>query len=155
MARPFGTKYIKDSDEMADLFDKYIEDLKANPFLVQDFVGRDAEMVYREKQRPLTMEGFRCFCFELGYTIKHYFDNTDNRYDDYSTVCTHIKDRIRRNQIEGGMSGMWNPSITQRLNNLVEKTDVSSEGKKIDIQPVVNVFNTGPKLASSEDKIED
>ena len=42
-----------------------------------------------------------------------------------------IKKAIRRDQIEGGMVGQYNPSITQRLNNLTEKTDVTSNGENI------------------------
>jgi hypothetical protein len=38
---------------------------------------------------------------------------------------------IRQDQIEGGMVGQFNPSITQRLNSLTEKTDVTSQGEKI------------------------
>ena len=32
---------------------------------------------------------------------------------------------MRQDQIEGGMAGMYNPSITQRLNSLVEKTQTT------------------------------
>ena len=33
-------------------------------------------------------------------------------------------DEIRQDQIEGGMSGIYNPSITQRLNGLTDKSEV-------------------------------
>ena len=33
---------------------------------------------------------------------------------------------IRNDQITGGMLGFYNPSITQRLNNLKEQSEVSS-----------------------------
>ena len=35
-------------------------------------------------------------------------------------------------QIEGGMVGQYNPSITQRLNNLTERVDATTNGEKID-----------------------
>ncbi len=44
-------------------------------------------------------------------------------YQEFVSICSHIKKEIRSQQITGGMLGMFNPSITQRLNNLVEKTD--------------------------------
>ena len=53
----------------------------------------------------------------------------------------HIEDEIRTDQIEGGMVGQFNPSITQRLNGLTEKTDVTTNGKdisKIEIQIITN-----------------
>jgi DNA polymerase II small subunit/DNA polymerase delta subunit B len=58
-------------------------------------------------------------------------DNTDGRYSDYRTVCSHIKKEIRNDQITGGMVGQFNPSITQRLNALKEHTDVTSGDEKI------------------------
>jgi len=36
---------------------------------------------------------------------------------------------IRQDQISGGMVGQYNPSITQRLNGLVEKSQVENDGK--------------------------
>jgi hypothetical protein len=44
-------------------------------------------------------------------------------YDDYMTICSRIKEQIRQDQIEGGMVGQYNPSITQRLNNLTDKQE--------------------------------
>ena len=38
---------------------------------------------------------------------------------------------IRKDQIEGGMVGQYNPSITQRLNNLTERVDTTSKGESI------------------------
>ncbi len=77
------------------------------------------------------MEGFELFCIKEGSDSHHYFDNTENRYSDYGTICRTIKKAIRQDQIEGGMVGQYNPSITQRLNNLTEKTDVTTNGEAI------------------------
>jgi len=80
---------------------------------------------------PLTMAGFECYCLDKGSDAHHYFDNTDNRYDAYRTICIRIKKRIRQDQIEGGMVGQFNSSITQRLNGLTEKTDITTNGENI------------------------
>jgi hypothetical protein len=79
----------------------------------------------------LTIEGFEVWAFKDYSDVHHYFDNTDGRYSEYRTVCSHIKKEIRRDQIEGGMVGQYNPSITQRLNALKEQTDVTSQNDKI------------------------
>ena len=50
-----------------------------------------------------------------------YFSNKNDKYSEYSTICSHIKKVIRKDQIEGGMVGQYNASITQRLNNLIDK----------------------------------
>lgn len=130
MARPAGTKNIKTPDELMAFFESYIAETKSKPYMVIDWVGKDAHEVQRQKERPLTMEGFNVFIFRQGVmsTLKDYFSNKDARYVDYIPVCTHIRQQIRADQIEGGMAGMYNPSITQRLNNLVEK--VEENGKK-------------------------
>lgn len=114
-------------EELEETFNKYVTAVKKKPFLVKDWVGKDGDQVFREKEKPLTMEGFRVFAFKLKGCIKHYFDNRDSAYNEYGTICSHIKDIIRQDQIEGGMAGMYNPSITQRLNGLVEKSENKTE----------------------------
>jgi DNA polymerase II small subunit/DNA polymerase delta subunit B len=88
-------------------------------------------MVAEPLRVPLTNEGFEIFCYNNYSDVHHYFDNTDNRYSEYRTVCSHIKKEIRNDQITGGMVGQFNPSITQRLNALKEHTDVTSGDEKI------------------------
>jgi len=74
---------------------------------------------------PLTYEGFKVFMYNNVGVIHQYFDNQDGLYDDFMEVCSHIKDEIRANQIQGGLLGYFNPSITQRLNGLSDKQEVS------------------------------
>jgi hypothetical protein len=125
MGRP---KLIESPERLWELFTEYKESAKKNPIIVKDWVGKDAETVYREKERPLTIEGFECWCADNDYIadLGHYFANTDNRYEEFCTICTRIKKNIRKDQIDGGMVGIYNPSITQRLNNLVEKSEVNA-----------------------------
>jgi hypothetical protein len=114
-------KYIETPDKLWDIFKEYRDYVKSSPRTNHVFVGKDGNDARQELERPLTMEGFRVYCFENHSCVKHYFDNTDNRYEEYSTICSYIKDIIRQDQIEGGMVGQYNASITQRLNNLVDK----------------------------------
>lgn len=117
-------KYIETPDKLWEYFEQYKKDTKSKPFLVKDWVGKDALDVYREKERPLTIEGFECWLFNQSIIgdLSHYFANTNEKYTEYLTICRAIKKAVRQDQIEGGMAGMYNPSITQRLNGLVEKT---------------------------------
>lgn len=120
MARP---NKITSPEHLLELFEEYKRRTKSNPFRVVDYVGKDAIPVHREKERPLTMEGFNVFVFREGIAsgLQNYFSNLNGRYKRFLSVCSHIREEIRQDQIEGGMAGMYNPSITQRLNNLVEK----------------------------------
>jgi hypothetical protein len=124
---PIKKKYIESPERLWELFEEYLTDLKENPIRVHDFVGKDALEVYRFKERPVTMEGFRVFGYKNNVTVKHYFDNLNGSYDSYCTICTRIKDYIRCEQVEGGMAGIYNPSITQRLNNIVEKQEIENK----------------------------
>lgn len=115
---------IKEPADLWQHFLDYVKDVKASPFLVHDFVGKDAHEVRREREKPLSMAGFERFVFEnqeldfLG--VEQYFTNPDNRYKDFIGICSRIKKYIRADQIEGGSAGIYNASITQRLNGLHE-----------------------------------
>lgn len=118
-------KYIETPEKMWEYFESYKKWVKSNPIRVQDYVGKDAEMVYRTKERPLTIDGFECWCYdnEIISDLSQYFANTEQRYTEYQTICSRIRKAVRTDQIEGGMAGIYNPSITQRLNNLTERTE--------------------------------
>jgi len=113
-------KHIKTPEEMWELFEKYKTHVKSSPIKVKDWVGKDAEPVNREKERPLSFDGFEIF---IDMDLVHYSANTHGSYSDFIEVMKKIRKAIRTDQIEGGMAGIFNANITQRLNGLVEKTD--------------------------------
>lgn len=121
-------KYIESPEKMWEYFESYSKETKAAPFLVKDWVGKDGDQVYREKEKPLTMEGFEIWLFRNGIIsdVGDYFKNKDERYADYASICRTIRAAIRKDQIEGGMAMLYNPSITQRLNGLVEKAQTDN-----------------------------
>jgi hypothetical protein len=128
-------KAIETPELMLQYFTEYCEYAKANPIKVHDFVGKDGDEVYRLRERPLTIEGFENYCYNQGVIsdLGRYFSNHDNAYENFRTICSRIKKTIRQDQIEGGMAGVYNPSITQRLNSLVEKSENKHEVSEIKI----------------------
>ena len=124
------TKYIETPEKLKEYFLSYEKEVKSNPFLVKDWVGKDAEEVHREKERPLTIEGFECWLSEndIIEDLGDYLSNKDKRYSEYATICSYIKKKTRKDQIEGGMAGLYNASITQRLNSLSETTKTELSG---------------------------
>ena len=118
-------KYIESPEIMLELFDEYSNEVKSNPRHVNVFGGKDFDERKNYLERPLTMDGFEVFCFKKVGCVNQYFDNSDKRYDEYITICSHIKRLIRQDQIEGGMVGQYNPSITQRLNGLKDSSDAT------------------------------
>ena len=118
-------------DQFIELFKEWVNYIENNPIKKQVFVGKDGRHDYELIPRPYTLEGFLNFAEEKIGCVHQYFENRDGRYSTYVDICTRIKRIIRQNQIENGLAGLYNPSITQRLNNLTEKTDVTSNGENI------------------------
>jgi hypothetical protein len=148
-------KYISTPEKMWELFCDYRNHIKENPIQKVEQTKMpqklSASMMLAMKpaqvkkfmqqtialplQRPLTIEGFENYCWEKGIIndLGDYFSNKDEKYSDFSTICQRIRNVIRQDQIEGGMAGIYNPSITQRLNNLAEKI---STDQSIVIRPM-------------------
>ena len=118
-------KYIETPERLLELFNQYKTHVKEHPRKKMDFKGKDADRVEYELEVPLTMEGFENYVFEKGIIndLGDYFSNKENNYSEYSTICSRIRKIIRQDQIEGGMVGIYNPSITQRLNSLTDKRE--------------------------------
>ena len=118
-------KYIETPEKMWEYFEAYRAEVKNNPRAKTVFPGKDAIPQREPLERPLTLEGFENWCADAGIIedLSNYFANTKGNYSDYSTICSRIKRVIRQDQIEGGMVGQYNASITQRLNALVDKQE--------------------------------
>lgn len=134
-------KYIETPEILWQHFLDYKKSIKDNPILVKDWVGKDADEVSKPKERPLTMVGFQNYLDDQDIItdVTDYFENKDDRYSDYIRICSRIKRNIQQDQIEGGMVNIYNPSITQRLNNLTENVDMTSKGEKINQPQAIQI----------------
>jgi hypothetical protein len=138
-------KYIETPEKLFKFFKEYEKEVKSNPRTEHVFIGKEGISERKELERPLTIEGFYEFVCDHEDTkfdtdnpdLSDYFENKDNRYSEYIRICSRIKRRIRRDQIEGGMVGQYNASITQRLNNLTEKIENSNLNKEVPLFPDV------------------
>jgi hypothetical protein len=117
-------KYIETPEKMWELFEAYVKKAKSTPRKKHVFVGKDGTSDYELLEVPLTFEGFKNYCRIYIGEVEQYFTNQDSLYTEYIGICRAIKDHIRQDQIEGGMVGQYNPSITQRLNGLTDKSEV-------------------------------
>ncbi len=119
------TRIFKSPDELEHAWKLYKEDLlvQAKDWQKVQYVGKEGQRMSDDLKLPYTMEGFEVFCYNNYGCVEQYLKNKDGYYNDFVPICSHIKKEIRHNQITGGMMGVFNPSITQRLNNLVEKTE--------------------------------
>jgi hypothetical protein len=135
------SKYIETPEEMYELFEAYKANRKPREIQKATVKGVVSEF----HMPPLTMEGFDVYVMNYEGTqskgVEQYFTNREGRYSAYVDICSRIKREIRNDQIEGGMVGQYNPSITQRLNNLTEKTDVTTGGDKMNQPVTVRIVN--------------
>jgi hypothetical protein len=137
-------KYIKTPEILFELFEEYRKKVKENPFQVveqkkgntiipknfdnENLKIEDLSLIAIPKEKPLTLVGFNNYCFYQGVIsdISHYFANYEGRYADYLSTCNRIREIIADDQISGGMAQIYNPSITQRLNGLVDKQETNN-----------------------------
>jgi len=135
------SKYIETPEEMYQLFEAYKANRKPREIQKATVKGVVSEF----HMPPLTMEGFDVYVMNYEGTqskgVEQYFSNREGRYSAYVDICSRIKREIRNDQIEGGMVGQYNASITQRLNNLTEKTDVTTGGDKMNQPVTVRIVN--------------
>jgi len=127
-----ATKKIETPEKMWELFLAYKKEVKDNPIIVKDWVGKDADTVYREKEKPLTMVGFECFVCdntEITYPdLTDYFENKDNRFENYLPISSRIRAEIKNDQLSGGMTMIYSQNLTARLNGLVDKKETELKG---------------------------
>lgn len=142
------TRIFKSPEELEKAFTEYKEDLKeqSKEWLKIQYVGKEGERKADPQKVPMTLEGFERYCYNHYGYVGQYFDNKDDLYNEFVAICSRIKKEIRENQIIGGILGFYNPSITQRLNGLTERNDVTTNGESIDKVIEVVVFdNTNQK----------
>lgn len=135
------SRIFKTTEDLLKVWNEYKADLKnkSKQWEKIQYVGKDGSKKTDYPKLPLTFEGLKRYCWDnkIG-DIEHYFWNKDKYYDAFVGICSRIKNEIREDQIAGGMLGFYNPSITQRLNNLKEQTDNTNNLnlKLINIDPL-------------------
>jgi len=124
MAQKGRPKNVQSEEQMYEMFKAYKTNVKENPRYKYVMNQRSGDMIAEPLECPLTLEGFEIYVLnKFGFHVEQYFKNQDKLYEDFIPICTHIRKEIRRDQIEGGMVGQYNASITQRLNGLTEKVE--------------------------------
>lgn len=122
---PHPTRIFKTVKDLESAWSEFKEDLKeqAKGWPKVQYVGKEGQRMVDYPVLPYTLEGFERYCRNNYGNVGQYFDNKDDLYNDFVAICSHIRKEIREQQIIGGLLGFYNPSITQRLNNLTEKQE--------------------------------
>ena len=105
---------------------KYFEWVDNNPILKTDFKGKEADIVHYDLQRPYTWQGLYVF---LGVKdLEHYKTKSE-----FSEILTHIGNIIYSNKYDGAAVGIFNYAIISRDLGLMDKTDITTNGKEINL----------------------
>ncbi len=126
--KPHPTRIFKTPEELEKVWKEYKEDLKIreSEWMKVQYVGVKADRVTDGVKLPYTFQGLKRYCWDENIgCIEQYFTNQDDCYGDFISICSRIKNEIKEHQIIGGMNGFFNPSITQRLNGLVDKKETT------------------------------
>jgi hypothetical protein len=152
MAHP--TRLFHEPEEMYEAWERYKQARKeeAKNWPKVQYVGKDGKRKEDSPILPLTLDGFYVFFKVNEFAhIRQYFNNHMGLYDAFVPICSRIRTEIRDQQITGGMVGMFNTSITQRLNNLTEKV----EETKIKKQAIVIESSDKEEEISNKEALED
>jgi len=130
--RPVGRpKNIESPEQLWKLFRQYKTWAKENPYLKQDFVGKDADQVTRKLERPLSWVGLEVYLFErmIISDLGDYERNKDNRYAEFTTIIRAIKAYIEQDQFEGASVGVYKENIIARKLGLADKQEARQVDK--------------------------
>ena len=97
---------IDSPDMMWKLFQGYVVDLKTkeSEWLKVQYVGKEGVRETDELKLPLTLEGFKRYCWDIEVgCIEQYFKNINDKYSEFLPICSRVKNSIRENQITGGL----------------------------------------------------
>ena len=119
-------------EEMQSEIDKYFEYTDKNPLYKSDFIksGDNAgQIIDIPIKTPYTLEGL-CLFININTSIWHKYEK-EEEYKEFKEVITYARDRIRGQQIGGGVAGVYDSNLVARINNLRERSDITSDEKPI------------------------
>lgn len=116
----------------------------------QDWVGKEGTEVTVRKRVPLTISGF-CTFMGVGDSYLWELKKTVRVANDpfFTEVIAWVESTIRADQIEGSMCGYYPERLVARLNQLAEKTDVTSNGETVSAAPTIVVQSEAARAALS------
>lgn len=122
-------KAISSPEELYSLFEAYKQWIVDTPYLIHDFVGKDAAEVHRRKTRPITWSGFEGYLARHNVIsqLTHYEQNDRDSYHEYLPIIARIKAECRADVVDGALSGLYNANLAARIEGLKENMEVRSD----------------------------
>ena len=124
------SRIFRTPDELLTVWEEYkgtlSEEAKRWPKI--QYVGKDGQQMIDYPKLPLVLEGLYVYCHKNYGAVHQYFDNKEDYFNDFVVVCRAIREEIKHDQVTGGLLNVYNSSITQRLNSLVDKQQTEIKG---------------------------
>ncbi len=113
-------KYIETPEKMWELFQAYVDNVET---LTYEVVHPKLGITHLSVKSPITMQGFKTYGYDNGFTLQHYIDNPDNAYDEYRVIISRIKDFIFQHNFNRAAVGIYKEQLISKQLGLVEKTE--------------------------------
>jgi len=145
---------FNEPEEMLEMWEAYKAKVDNEPDRIEQATPK-GEVVTLKVRKPYLRVGFEAFVYKhKGHGIRQYLDNYGKLYDKFIAVVTHIRNEWEEDQISGTLTGRYKaPNLVARLNNIVERTDVTTDGDKITTLKVEMVSGVN-KLPNKESDVD-
>lgn len=92
-------------------------------------------VIHLEIKEPMSMEGFKDYCYDEVGCIKRYIDGSlEINKEEYVTIISRIKDRIFSHNLSRAAVGLYKENLIARQLGMTEKTDNKNENTNIEIK---------------------
>lgn len=115
-------KHIETPEEFWLLYEDYVNELRDNPRIQS--VANYGKITEIPHERPQTLKGFQNFTRMQGKSSLHYFNNTDNAYNEYIEVCMQVKLSIEAEMLELALIGMIKEGMVSKILGINEPLKV-------------------------------
>ena len=126
-------KIFKSPKILQEAVDEYFQATSERSVTEQHWVGKDGDEVVKHHYVPFTIQGL-CNFLDISFQTWENYKNKEG-YEDYFDVITRAEQIIYQQKFEGPATGFYNPNIIARDLGLVDKKDLTTEGKGIN--PVI------------------
>lgn len=124
-----GRQFNYSGQQIMDKWAEYVEYMKTQVFERAEAIKsgeRAGDIIYIPVQKPYTIESF---CLFSGIEVRTYFNylngNSENADDNLIQSLTYVNTEIKNQQVQGGVSGMFNPMLVARINQITDNSTVN------------------------------
>jgi hypothetical protein len=140
-------KYIETPEKLMEYFEKYRSWRKKNGRKLSYYSKSVGDYVDKIVEAPVTWTGFQVWLRQnkIINGLEDYEKNDDGRYGDYAHVIRAIKDEIYEDKYTGAVCGLFKENIIARDLGLMERTDHTTKGDKMEFPTEIKITRVEPK----------